>query len=281
MTVHVRLKPDATLLDAGFSLVELLVALTVCALLSGAIAAVVPPARAVFEATPEAMDLQQRERTVVDGLARALRSAALVHAVRDDGTTGEVAPAVVLLEPDEEGARFHAFRVLSVVGGGRGVLAADQVGPSGALRLRPDVDCPSAGDACGFAKGATAVVVDVDGRFNVFSIVATNQAARSLSPSSGFAAAYRAGSAVMEVASDTYRLEPETDGSSTLVRRTAAGAVQPIVDNVSELRIEAWRPADRLKRVDITARLGPRATAPGRRVPDRTLHLSIALRNPS
>jgi prepilin-type N-terminal cleavage/methylation domain-containing protein len=269
--------PDAR----GFSLVELLVALSVCLLLSGAIAAIVPPARAAFESAPEAMDLQQRERTVADVLARALRSAALVYAVGDDGTAGEVVPAVVLLEPDEDGARFHALRVLSAAGGGRGVLAADQAGPSGALRLRPDVDCPSVADVCGFAEGATAVVVDVVGRFNVFAIAATNQAAHSLSPSSGFAAAYRAGSAVIEVASDTYRLEPELDGSTTLVRQTAAGAVQPIVDNVPELTIVAWRPFERLKRVDLTARIGVKATGNRRQVPDRTLHLSIALRNPS
>lgn len=265
----------------GFSLVELLVALTVCALLSGAIAAVVPPARTAFAATPAAMDVQQRERTVADVLARALRSAAWIHAVRDDGSAGAVVPAVVLLEPEAGDTRFHAVRVLAIAGGGRGVLAADQAGSSGALRLQPDVDCPSAGDVCGFAKGATAVIVDVSGRFTVFAIAATNKAARSLSPSSGFATSYSAGSAVIEVGSDTYRLELEADGSSTLVRQTAAGAVQPIVDNVSELVIEASRQSGRLKRVDFTARLGARSTGPGRRVPDRTLQLSIALRNPS
>jgi len=266
---------------AGFSLVELLVALTVCALLSGAVAAMVPPARAAFESTPEAINLQQRERTVADVLARVLRSAALVYAVREDGTAGVVVPAVALLEPDADGVRFRALRVLSVVGNGRGVLAVDQATSSSSVQLQSEVDCPSAGDVCGFSRTATAVVVDVRGRFNVFSITGTNQADNSLSPSSGFLAPYSAGSAVIEVASDTYRLEPEVDGSLTLVRQTAAGAVQPIVDNVSELSFEASRAAGLLKRLDITARLGARSAVPHRQVPDRTLRVSIALRNQS
>ena len=89
----VRLKPDATSCPtSGFSLVELLVALTVCALLSGAIAAVAPQARAAFDSTPEVLALQQRERTVADVLTRTLRSAALLHATRDDGTPGAAVP---------------------------------------------------------------------------------------------------------------------------------------------------------------------------------------------
>jgi prepilin-type N-terminal cleavage/methylation domain-containing protein len=81
----------------GFSLIELLVALAVCALLSGAMAAVAPPARALFDATPEVLDLQQRERTAVDVLAQAIRSAAVIRATNPDGTPGAAAPAVALL----------------------------------------------------------------------------------------------------------------------------------------------------------------------------------------
>ena len=68
-TGRIQRNSDSTWLphSPGFSLVELLVALTICALLSGAIAAVAPQARAAFDATPEALDLLQRERTVVDG----------------------------------------------------------------------------------------------------------------------------------------------------------------------------------------------------------------------
>jgi len=44
----------------GFSLVELLIALAICALLSAAVAGIVVPSREAFEQTPAALDLQQR-----------------------------------------------------------------------------------------------------------------------------------------------------------------------------------------------------------------------------
>lgn len=265
----------------GFSLVELLVSLTVCALLAGAVAAAVPPARAVFETTPEVLDQQQRERTMADVLARVVRSAALVHAVNPDGTAGARAPAVELLQPHADGTRFHALRVLSISGVGRGMLAVDQAGPSGALQLQAAVNCPSTGDVCGFTTGVTAVVVDVTGRFEVFAIADTDLAAHALWPSGGLAAAYAAGSEVFEVAWDIYRLDSGSEGSFTLVRETAAGAVQPMVDQVAELAVEGWRVAGWLARVDITARLKARSPVAHRQVPDRTVRVSIALRNRS
>ena len=59
----------------GFSLVELLIALTVTALIVGAVAGVLPAARAAFDATPGVVDLQQRSRLVADVLSSSLRGA--------------------------------------------------------------------------------------------------------------------------------------------------------------------------------------------------------------
>lgn len=265
----------------GFSLVELLVAMTVCALLSGAIAAAAPPARALFDATPEILDLQQRERTVGDVLARSLRSAALIRATDADGLAGPAAPAVALLDPDESEEWFHALQVIALSGFGRGVLAADQATPSGALVLRPGAPCPSAGDVCGFTKGMAAAIVDLEGRFDVFTIAAVNQGANSVMASRALARAYSTGSALFAVSADTYYLDEQPDGSSTLVRETAAGAIQPVVDFVAELNLAGSYQSNQLRRVDVMVRVGARSALPRRAVPDRTSHLTVALRNPS
>lgn len=265
----------------GFSLVELLVALTVCALLSGAIAAAAPPARALFEATPEILDLQQRERTAADVLGRALRSAADIRATNADGTPGPPAPAVQLLDPDEDEQRFHALQVISLSGLGRGVLAIGQDTPSSALMLWSDVQCPAAGDVCGFTKGQAAAIVDVEGRFDVFTIASANKGAHSLTASRALSRTYPAGSALFAVSADTYYLDDQPDGSSTLVRETAAGAIQPIVDVVAELDLAGSHRANLLTRVDFVMRLGARTTLPHRRVADRARRLSVSLRNPS
>ena len=276
----VRLKADATL-ASGFSLVELLVALTVCALLSGAIAAVTPQARAAFEATPEALDLQQRERTVADVLTRALRSSAVLVAMRADATMGKRGAAVTLLDPGEDDQRFHAIEVITIAGPGRGVLEVAQAGPSGSLRLKAGPTCPSTADLCGFAKGSAVAIVDVGGRVDVFTVKTVNKATRTLSPSRAFSGAYSAGSAVFEVAANTYYLEEQADASFTLVRETAAGAAQPMVDFVAALSFGEWRSSGQLARVDISVRLDARSAVPSRRVPDRIRELSVTLRNPS
>lgn len=277
----VRLKLDATWHSQGFSLVELLVALAVCALISGAIAAVTPQARAAFDATPEALDLQQRERTVADVLTRVVRSSALLVARRDDGAEGERGAAVTLLDPDEDEERFHAIQVITIAGPGRGVLDVAQVGPSAAVRLKPGATCPATSDVCGFTKGTPVAIVDVDGRVDVFTVASFNKVTRSLTPSHPLGGAYPAGAAVFEVAADTYYLEEQADASFTLVRETAAGAVQPIVDFVTALSFGEWRTAGLLTRVDVTVQLDAQSAVPSRRIPDRIRHLSIALRNPS
>lgn len=265
----------------GFSLVELLVALTVCALLSGAIAAAAPPARALFDATPEILDLQQRERTAADVLVRALRSAAVIRATDPEGTAALPAPAVSLLDPDPDNDRFHALRVITISGPGRGVLAADQATPSSALMLWSDLQCPAAGDVCGFTKGQAAAIVDIDGRFDVFTVASVNKSANSLTASRAFSRVYPTGAALFAVSADTYSLDEQPDGSFTLVRETAAGAIQPIVDAVAELEVTGTHRGGVLTRVDLFIRLGGRSSQPNRRVTDRARRLSVSLRNPS
>jgi len=273
-------EPDATL-DDGFSLIELLVALTVCALLSGAIAAAAPPARALFDATPEILDVQQRERTVADVLARSLRSAAVIRATDVDGVAGPAARAVALLDPDEDEEWFHAVQVIALSGPGRGVLAEDQATPTSALVLRTGAACPAAGEVCGFTTGMAAAIVDQEGRFDVFTIASVSKGAHSLTAARALDRAYPAGSALFAVSADTYYLDEQPDGSSSLVRETAAGAVQPIVDFVAELNLAGTYRDGQLTRVDLMVRVGARTTLPRRAVPGRTSRLAVALRNPS
>jgi len=273
-----RREPDTTC--GGFSLVELLVALTVCALLSGAIAAVAPQARAAFETTPEALDLQQRERTLIDVLTRAVRSAAWLAVTHDQGE-GERGPAIELLEPDESGQVFHAMRVTAIAGPGQGVLASDQVARADALLLRSDALCPLVADVCGFVPGAAAAIVNREGRLDLFAIASTNPGATSIRPSSPLSGSYARGSAVFAVSADWYRLAEQGDASLALVRETAAGAVQPVVDNVLALDITRWPASGTTTRIDVAVQVGSNSAGPRRGVGTRTRRVSVALRNPS
>jgi len=264
----------------GFSLIELLVALTVCALLSGGIAAVTPQARAAFDATPEAVDLQQRERTMIDVLTRAVRSAAWLSA-HEPGVALERAPAIELLDPDERSQVFHALRVIAIAGPGQGTLASGQVDPAEALPLRSDAHCPLVAAVCGFTPGAAAAIVDRGGLFDLFTVGSTSAGSTSIRPAAALSRSYPGGSAVFTVAVDSYRLAAQADGSLALVRETAGGAVQPIVDDVLALKLARSPASGVMTRVDVEVRVGSSSPGATRGVSTRTRRVAIALRNPS
>lgn len=196
----------------GFSVLELLIATTIAALLTAAIAAVVPAMQGHFERTPATIDLYQRGRTAVETIAQAVRSADRVL-VLDHGRLMTIAPAN---------------------NAARGVLRHPQADAGAALLLSAD-RCPAV-EVCGFVRGATALIDDGSGRFDLFTVGAIDPPARSISASHPFDRPYAADAALVEVDAYLFRLEPQADGSDTLVRETAAGAVQPIVDRVVRLR---------------------------------------------
>lgn len=225
----------------GFSLVELLVAMTICVVISAGIAAVVPPARAAFERTPAELDLQQRGRTAVDTITQAIRAAGSTVIVSEElGPLAGVVPAVIPLDLDPSGTRFLRLKVIAPrPDAAQGILAQQQAGPNGGLVLAP-TRCPAVPVVCGFSKHTTALIADGSGRFDVFTIASAHAAAERLTPARQLMPAYAAGSIVVEVDVYTFQLDAQSDGSHALVRVTAAGAVQPIVDRVTTLSFEPY-----------------------------------------
>ena len=202
-------------------------------------------AHAEFEATPAALDLQQRARTGLDLVASTLRSAGShVGATDDVAPLAAAMPAVGPLRALDgatgEGP-FSAIDSVSLVSGGsQGVLDRDQGWPQGPLTLTAGRSCPLVGDVCGFRAGTVAAIVDGHGRFDVFVVAATDAANMRLVPSVALSARYPAGAAVVEVDASRFGLALQPDGSRSLVRKTAGGATQPVVDGVSRLVFEPW-----------------------------------------
>lgn len=250
--------------QGGFSLVELLVALAICTLISAAVGAIVPASRAVFEKTPAALELEQRGRTAIDAIAQAVRSAGIRNVV----------PPLVLSAPDPSGERFtRLLAIARTLHPAEGTLAADQQGSSGDLLLS-ELSCPEVSDVCGFTRGASVVIADGLGRFDLFTVVATNKGLNSVSGSKAFAEPYPAGSLLIEVDAYTFRLDPQPDGSKTLVRETVAGAIQPIVDHVTDLTFLASG-----AQLEVNVSLRPGVAAQYRSVRDRAFRAGVFLRN--
>lgn len=261
----------------GFTVIELLIALAIVTSIAGLLAQAVEPARAAFERVPAELDLQQRGRTAIDVIAQAVRAAGSdVVATHNLGPFDQILPAVALTDPDQSGQRFATLTVMApVVNGAQGTLAIDQAGAAGPLALAMTT-CPNVKDVCGFNPGTTAVIADGAGHYDVFIVESTVMGSRLLTADRGFANAYPAGSAVVEITRSRYGLSAQADGSFSLLRETAAGAGQPIVDYVAAL---SFRSSAHYVDVAVTVQV---ATESLRRViADRVFTTSIRWRNPS
>jgi len=74
----------------------------------------------------------------------------------------------------------------------------------------------------------------------VFTIASAQALTARLTPARPLKPPYVAGSVVVDVDVNIFRLDLQPDGSRTLVRVTAEGAVQPIVDRVNNLHFEPY-----------------------------------------
>ena len=240
----------------GFSLLELLIATAISALCAAAIAAVVPTLQAFFEQAPATIDMQQRGRTAVEAISHAVRAA----------------DKVLLFDQDPVQEHFRQLTTIApTANAAQGVVEQDQPGPGGELLLS-GARCPNVPDVCGFVRGSIALIADASGRFDVFTVGSIDVAARSISPGRPFEEPYAADATITEVDAHTFRLQAQPDGSSTLVRETGSGAVQPIVDRVSALRLEH---AFDSRGIDVTVVLHTHRTP----VVESTRRIAILARN--
>ena len=271
-------------MNRGFTFVELLIAMTITIFIAGAIAGVAPHARAAFDRVPADLDLQQRGRTAINVLSQALRSAGNnVAATESLGALSDLLPAVSVSGEDEPGVFTELTVILPVPDAAQATLDADQAAPGGAMTLAT-AHCPNIKDVCGFTPGSTTVVADGEGHFDVFSIAATNTGAHQLTPARVLSRSYPEGSVLVEADRFTFKLSEQSDGSYSLVRTTAAGAVQPIVDFVSGLAFEvaggnAAAGFYRIERVDVWLSVEAPTDLLRRVIPDRVFRTSIRLRN--
>lgn len=241
----------------GFTLMELLVAMTITVLIAGALLGAMPAARAAFDRLPAELEMQQRGRTAIDTLSQALRAA----------------DRISVADPDGSGEYSQLTAVIPVVNGARGVLSVDQSGPGGAITLAVS-PCPNIKDVCGFVNGTVAMISGADGNYDVFVVSSTDAGQRRFTPNHALSHAYSAGSVVCEVDDNTFGLDTQSDGTYSLTRVTAAGAVQPIVDFISELTF-----AVNEQQVDVALRVQAATEAQRRIIADRIFRTSIAVRN--
>ena len=237
--------------SAGFTVAELLIAVTIMVVVSGAALVLAAPLRSLFDAASATADLSQRLRVGASILEHDLAQAGSGLVVADEhGGFGTLVPTLLpdTLPPAGAAPRpvgwkrstISVFHVPATAAQGR--LASPALGALDPLALRPASFCTGALATCGFGPGESVLVFDGTGGWDVVELSGISEPSRSLlHASSPLTRGYAAGAVVARVARRTYFLrEDAAAGSATLVRDEGSGVAQPVFDHVVAFTVELF-----------------------------------------
>ena len=227
----------------GFSLVELLVAMSVLLTITGSALALLGTAEERLAVEPEAADMQQRLRAGVAMLHHdlALAGAGPAAGLRPGPLPLHMAAILPYRHDPLDGDPPGTFRddALTVFYMPRTVaqstLAAPLPARAGAARVHNGPGCGRGNPACGFAVGMAVLVFDGTGaadQFEVTDVQGDTLALAYEGASSGHV--YEAGSTIAEVVARSYFLERDAAADTIRLMRGRAngGADVPVADHV-------------------------------------------------
>jgi Prokaryotic N-terminal methylation motif len=227
--------------DAGFTLLEVLIASLLALIVIGGLAALAHPARLAAEVQPEAIDVQQRARFGVASLYRDIYSAgAGMDAGPATGTLRDYLPPILprrigALRPDSANtARTDVITLISVPATPAQSRLLVPLA-AGVVTLEDMPGCPIGSPACGLRNNMGALVFDRSGHFDLFTVLDVVGPAATLrlrGTSSGHV--YGAGSFVAEVDARTYYF----DAAARQLRRYDTDSTDvPVIDDVTNVRV--------------------------------------------
>jgi type II secretory pathway pseudopilin PulG len=230
--------------QAGFSLVESLVATALMLTMAGAAFAIMVPGLTGSSVQAEAADMQQRARVAGDALQRDLRMAGAGYTADADAGSlirffAPVLPRRVgRLAPDAYTvARADA---IAIVHGAESLwhttVSTPLAAGPGSLRVDARPSCPGARPVCGYTSGLDLLVFDGAGRFDRFTVTSVaGDEANLRAHRSDLSSAYPAGAFVMPAETHVYWF----DASARQLRHYDGDATDvPVVDNVVAVRFE-------------------------------------------
>jgi prepilin-type N-terminal cleavage/methylation domain-containing protein len=236
--------------QAGFSLIESLLALTLLLVVMAAVFGLVNPASMASHTQPAAVDVQQRARVAADALQRDLLMAgAGFSSGPATGPLSNFFPAVIPRRMGLQGADpDHVARsdVITVYRSDPGYVQTtlrDPLAPGASgLTVNDAPNCPARDGVCGLAQDMTIVVFDEAGQFDWFTVGQIQNPIVSLrTHQRGLTSAYPSSAFVLAAESDTYWHDPSTrqlrhyDGYQTDV---------PVADNVVSVSFEYFGDPD-------------------------------------
>lgn len=263
------MKPAA----AGFSLVELLIAVTIMTMITGAVLVMVTVARSLFRTQAEAADLQQRLRVAVDTLQKDLLMAGAGPSIGRAAGPLHASLAPVLpyrtgeRNPDPASGVFHRRDVISLlyVPPTSAQAVVQQVTLAGgllAITAAPNCGSLAYDRLCGFTPGTPVLVFDDAGQADSGIIASVDGTTVSVEGPGLRGRVDPGGHAMLvEVTQHTYWLDAGA-AVPRLMHYDGRETDSPVIDHVVDLRFDYFgdpRPPALLPQVDLAGE-GPWTT---------------------
>jgi prepilin-type N-terminal cleavage/methylation domain-containing protein len=262
--------------DAGFTLVEMLIAMAVMLLILGGVFQAFNPATGSFRTQPEVADLQQRLRVGNERLYSGLVVAgAGIYSGQALGTLGQffapVLPYLVGALHNDPAAgvyfRTDAITIFHVPTTASQCTIRDRMPqPSSEVKVNAEPGCPANDPLCGFDVGMRVIIFD-GSSFDFFTITEVQSDALHLQHRppinpADFSKAYDVGAVISQVNTDAYywRQDPATNTFQLMHYDLFQNDV-PLIDDVVNLRFEYMGDAaPPVLRAPVTDPIGPWTT---------------------
>lgn len=235
--------------DDGFSLLEMVVAVGLTLLITGAVFAVVNPASATSQVQPEAIDMAQRVRAGLDAIAGDLDLAGAGMSTGPSagpliGFFAPVIPRRIGLQRADPArtARSDVVTITFVPRSSSQTTIAGSLPQPAGLTVNALPNCPAGEPVCGFQTGMAALVFDETAHFDLFTIADVVDGAASVQMCTlGSTYTYGPGAKVAEAQTHVFYLDAAAnqlryyDGYQTDV---------PIADDIVGLSFEYFGTPD-------------------------------------
>lgn len=237
--------------DAGFSLIEMIVAVALLMAVTAAVFTVINPSHGALITESETADMQQRLRVADVTLYKDLlmAGAGVYTGTHAGALTFYFAPVL----PSRQGAlrddppgtyRSDTITIYYVPPTpAQTTLSSDLAPGASTVTVNSESNCPVAQPLCGFQPGMTVLIFDDTGNHDLFaltSVVNPTATVKVNKPVGAASTTYKAGSKIVQAESHTYGLKADrTTRTYQLMRYDGtSNSDAPLVDNVVGLSFE-------------------------------------------
>jgi hypothetical protein len=257
-------------------MIELVIATALTAVVMSAAVAIIVPSQGIFEAQPEAADLQQRVRAAADAVLRDIMAAgAGVDTGPASGPLSDYLPPVMpyrIGDSNSDIARGAFFRtdtlslitLPSLVAQAR-VTRASVAGQQLVVDAAPNCGGVPFDRLCGFTQDMRVIVLDGDGTYDMGSVASVLGLVVTIDHVGSFAGTHNGGTAILAAVDlHTYYAKNDTaTGAFQLVHYDGRVTDLPVVDELLKLAFEYFgdpSPPQLLPGADLRSSQGPWTT---------------------